>query len=56
ANKYFDKISPIEFLTTKDYISMNRALYYSFETLRITGILLQPIMPDRSLKLLNILG
>ncbi|CAG8783323.1 8789_t:CDS:10 [Gigaspora margarita] len=42
--------------TLPDYISMNRALYYSFETLRITGILLQPIMPDRSLKLLNILG
>ncbi|CAG8733753.1 31106_t:CDS:2, partial [Racocetra persica] len=56
ANEYFDKVSPIGFLTTKDYISINRALYHSFETLRMTGILLQPIMPDRSLKLLNILG
>ncbi|CAG8593626.1 9653_t:CDS:2, partial [Cetraspora pellucida] len=56
ANEYFDKVSPIEFLTTKDYISMNRALYYSFETLRMTGILLQPIMPKRCWKLLNILG
>ncbi|CAG8452032.1 4541_t:CDS:10 [Acaulospora morrowiae] len=56
ANNHFEEILPYEVDLIKDRHIINRALFYSFETLRISGILLMPIMPDKSTKLLNILG
>jgi methionyl-tRNA synthetase len=35
---------------------MNRVIYLSAEALRITGILLQPYMPEKSGLLLDMLG
>jgi methionyl-tRNA synthetase len=36
--------------------SLNQAVFYFTESVRITGILLQPIMPDKMAELLDSLG
>ncbi|KAK0720061.1 tRNA synthetases class I (M)-domain-containing protein [Lasiosphaeris hirsuta] len=36
--------------------ALNRTIYFSAESLRLAGILLQPVMPEKSAELLDILG
>ncbi|CAG8515544.1 451_t:CDS:10 [Diversispora eburnea] len=56
ANNHFSSLLPQDGGPIKDRSLIERAFYYSFETLRIASILLKPIMPEKSVKVLNILG
>ncbi|KAI9302214.1 tRNA synthetases class I (M)-domain-containing protein [Cunninghamella echinulata] len=54
ANKYFTDNEPWNL--KQDQERLNTVLYYSLESCRISGILLQPIMPTKMKELLNRLG
>jgi methionyl-tRNA synthetase len=55
ANRYFAKAEPWK-LAKSDPARMRLVLYVTIETLRIVGILLQPIMPASMGRLLDLLG
>lgn len=54
ANRHLQSLSP--WLTSASPSEVHRALFFASETLRITGIVLQPIMPTKSKELLDALG
>ncbi|ORY55326.1 methionyl-tRNA synthetase [Leucosporidium creatinivorum] len=54
ANRHIQLLAP--WLADASPSSMHRSLFYESETLRITGILLQPFMPEKSKQLLDTLG
>ena len=54
ANRHLQTLSP--WLATASPDEVHRALFFASETLRIAGIVLQPIMPTKSTDLLNALG
>lgn len=54
ANKHLQSLEPWASTTSPE--AVHRSLYYSSETLRMTGILLSPFMPDKSRQLLDSLG
>lgn len=54
ANRYFTKLEPWSDKTPiEDCV---KGVLYARETLRIVGILLQPVMPEKSRELLDRLG
>lgn len=56
ANKYWDSCKPWKVVESSDANAQERMqtiLYYAFETLRITGLLLQPVLPDKMRSLLD---
>ncbi|TQN75062.1 putative methionine--tRNA ligase, partial [Colletotrichum shisoi] len=59
ANKYISDTAPWELLgstKTEDQAALHEIVYFSSETIRCAGILLQPIMPAKMSTLLDILG
>lgn len=54
ANRHLQTLSP--WLATATADEVDRALFFASETLRIAGIVLQPIMPTKSVELLEALG
>ncbi|SCV69145.1 BQ2448_2165 [Microbotryum intermedium] len=54
ANKHFQLLEPWAMNTHCEEI--HRALFYSSEALRLTAILIQPVMPTKSEQLLDMLG
>ena len=55
ANKYIDENAPWKLRKT-DITRMNTILYVSSEVIRVIAILLQPLVPDSSEKILEILN
>ncbi len=55
ANRYFANAEPWR-LAKSDPARMRAVLYVTLETLRIAGILLQPVMPSAMAKLLDLVG
>ncbi|EEP79896.1 methionine-tRNA ligase [Uncinocarpus reesii 1704] len=59
TNKYFQDSSPWSLATQSEMGSPNRldrVVYNTAESLRIAGILLQPFMPEKAARLLDMLG
>ncbi|PKY56699.1 hypothetical protein RhiirA4_549355 [Rhizophagus irregularis] len=57
ANKYFTDNEPWKLKNDKNQKeAVNNILFYSVETVRISGILLQPVMPTKMSELLDRLG
>ncbi|KAM0792527.1 hypothetical protein ACM66B_005196 [Microbotryomycetes sp. NB124-2] len=54
SNKHIQQLAPWSSSTSTDLV--HRALFYSRETLRMTGLCLQPFMPTKSVELLDKLG
>ncbi|KAK4053122.1 methionyl-tRNA synthetase [Microbotryomycetes sp. JL201] len=54
SNKHIQVLAPWSSAASSD--SVHRALFYSRETLRITGLCLQPFMPTKAVELLDRLG
>ena len=54
ANRHLQTLSP--WLATASPNEAHRALFFASESLRIAGIILQPIMPTKSAELLEALG
>lgn len=54
ANWHISHVQP--WLKTTSPSAVHRALFFESETLRIAGILLQPIMPEKTKVLLDVLG
>lgn len=54
ANKHLQLLAP--WSKTSSPSSIHRALFYASESMRISGILLQTIMPEKSSELLDRLG
>lgn len=53
ANNFFETTKPWELRTAKKTIQLDTVLCITLETLRICGIILQPIIPTLSNQLLN---
>lgn len=54
ANRHIQQLAP--WLADASPSSMHRSLFYESEALRISGILLQPFMPEKAKQLLDTLG
>lgn len=54
ANRHIQQLAP--WLADASPSAMHRSLFYESEALRITGILLQPFMPEKAKQLLDTLG
>ena len=56
GNRYININAPWNLLKNGDYAKMHCVLYTLIESLRRIAILLEPIIPDSSIKLLNDIG
>lgn len=56
ANKFFDTNAPWKLIKDGDYEKAGGVLYYSAEAIRIAAILLYPLMPGKTLEILNVFG
>ena len=56
ANKFFEMQKPWELKKKQETSHLNAVLHLTMETLRVSGIVLQPIVPDLCDVLLNKLG
>ncbi|CAG8717871.1 20580_t:CDS:1, partial [Dentiscutata erythropus] len=57
ANKHFTDNEPWNLVKDPDKQEiLNRVLFFAVETARISGILLQPIMPTKMNELLDMIG
>ena len=56
TNRYLDELAPWKELKSGDKALAAEALYSAVESLRIVGILLHPVMPDKMKELLQRLG
>jgi len=59
TNRYMQHSAPWELVASKDpkdITELDRIIYLCAEALRVCGILLQPYMPNKMAKLLDMLG
>ena len=56
TNRYIDSQAPWKLIKAGELESAKESLYVALEVLRISGILLHPVMPDKTTELLNRLG
>ena len=56
TNVYLQHTSPWDLKNPKDQDRLNEVIYLCAESIRICGILLQPFMPEKMSKLLDMLG
>lgn len=56
CNLFFETLKPWELKKNPDHEELNTVLHLTIETLRVCGILLQPVIPNICENLLNKLG
>ncbi|KAI1338985.1 tRNA synthetases class I (M)-domain-containing protein [Xylariaceae sp. FL0016] len=56
TNRFFQEAEPWARAKEGDLIAVNQIIYHAAESLRISGILLQPFMPEKAAQLLDQLG
>jgi methionyl-tRNA synthetase len=56
TNKYLTEVRPWTYAEEGNTAAVHQSVYYGLETLRITGILLQPFIPQKASEVLDRLG